>query len=128
MLADSPAFSGFSVDDLEAARHFYADTLGVRVEDGGPGFTLALGGGKNVLVYPSPSHSPASYTVLNFPVPDIEAAVDRLTERGVAFERYDGTPMSTDEKGIFRKGGPLIAWFEDPAGNTLSVIETEEAP
>jgi len=128
MLADSPAFSGFSVDDLEAARRFYADTLGVRVEDGGPGFTLRLGAGKNVLVYPSPSHAPASYTVLNFPVTDIEAAVDGLTDRGVAFEKYEGTPMSTDEKGVFRKGGPLIAWFKDPAGNTLSVIETEETP
>jgi catechol 2,3-dioxygenase-like lactoylglutathione lyase family enzyme len=127
MLADSPAFSGFSVDDLDAARRFYADTLGVRVEDGGPGFNLKLAGGKDVLVYPSPSHAPASYTVLNFPVPDIEATVEGLAERGVAFEKYEDTPMSTDEKGVFRKGGPLIAWFKDPAGNTLSVIEIEAA-
>jgi catechol 2,3-dioxygenase-like lactoylglutathione lyase family enzyme len=122
-LADSPAFSGFSVDDLDAARTFYSDTLGVRTEDGGPGFTLHLGGGTDVLVYPSPTHRPASYTILNFPVPDIEAAVDDLAARGVRFETYAGTEMATDEHGIFRKGGPLIAWFKDPAGNTLSVIE-----
>ena len=83
----------------------------------------AIRAGKNVLVYPSPSHAPASYTVLNFPVTDIEAAVDGLTDRGVAFEKYEGTPMSTDEKGVFREGGPLIAWFKDPAGNILSVLE-----
>jgi predicted enzyme related to lactoylglutathione lyase len=76
-------------------------------------------------VYPSPRHRPGSYTVLNFPVQDIERAVEELTSRGVSFERYEGTEMSTDEKGIFRKGGPLIAWFTDPAGNTLSVIEQD---
>ena len=124
MLADSKAFSGFSVDDPEAARTFYADTLGLRTEVSDNGFlTLKLAGDKDVLVYPSPNHAPASYTVLNFPVDDIEAAVDQLTGRGVHFEKYEGTPMSTDEKGIFRKGGPLIAWFRDPAGNTLSVIQ-----
>ena len=124
MLQDSPAFSGFSVTDPAAARTFYADVLGLRVEDGEQGFfTLKLGGGKDVLVYPSPTHRPASYTVLNFPVADIEAAVDALTARGVVFETYPGTPMATDERGIFRKGGPLIAWFTDPAGNTLSVLE-----
>jgi catechol 2,3-dioxygenase-like lactoylglutathione lyase family enzyme len=124
MLADSPAFSGFSVDDAEAARTFYADTLGVRTETSENGFlTLRLAGGRDVLVYPSPSHAPASYTVLNFPVPDIEAAVEELRGRGVVFETYAGTPMATDENGIFRGGGPLIAWFKDPAGNTLSVLE-----
>ncbi|MEP7091338.1 MAG: VOC family protein [Nocardioidaceae bacterium] len=125
MLADSEAFSGFSVGDPVAARAFYADVLGLRVEDGEQGFfTLRTGtSSPGVLVYPSPQHRPGSFTVLNFPVPDIEAAVDELTARGVRFERYEGTPMSTDEKGIFRKGGPLIAWFSDPAGNTLSVIE-----
>ena len=122
MLQDSPAFSGFSVDDLEAARAFYGEVLGLAVRDEGPGFFLDLAGGRSVLVYPTPRHSPGSYTVLNFPVPDVEAAVDGLTGRGVAFERYEGTPGETDAKGVFRKGGPLIAWFHDPAGNTLSVI------
>jgi catechol 2,3-dioxygenase-like lactoylglutathione lyase family enzyme len=125
MLQDSKAFSGFSVHDLDAARGFYADTLGLNVEDGGPGFFLKLAGGRDVLVYPSPGHQPGSYTVLNFPVADIDAAVDGLAGRGVVFERYAGTPMETDEKGVFRKGGPLIAWFEDPSGNTLSVIEEQ---
>ena len=125
MLQDSPAFSGFAVNDLEAARAFYADALGLTVEDGGPGFWLRLAGGRDVLVYPSPNHRPASYTILNFPVPDIEAAVDELAGRGVRFETYAGTPMATDAKGIFRQGGPLIAWFHDPSGNTLSVIEEE---
>jgi catechol 2,3-dioxygenase-like lactoylglutathione lyase family enzyme len=130
MLADSKAFSGFSVDDPEAARAFYADTLGLRTEVGDNGFlTLKLpgdAGDRDVLVYPSPNHAPASYTVLNFPVADIEAAVEALAARGVQFDTYEGTPMATDDKGIFRKGGPLIAWFHDPAGNTLSVIETDE--
>jgi catechol 2,3-dioxygenase-like lactoylglutathione lyase family enzyme len=125
MLEQSKAFSGFSVSDLDAARAFYGDTLGLTVEDGGPGFHLRLAGGTDVLVYPSPGHQAASYTILNFPVPDIEAAVDGLASRGVAFETYAGTPMATDDKGIFRKGGPLIAWFKDPAGNTLSVIEVD---
>ncbi|CAN5603272.1 VOC family protein [soil metagenome] len=123
MLEDSPAFSGFSVTDLDAARAFYGDALGLTVEDGGPGFRLKLAGGTDVLVYPSPSHQPSSYTVLNFPVPRIEPVVDELAARGVVFETYAGTPMSTDEKGVFRRGGPLIAWFKNPAGNTLSVIE-----
>jgi catechol 2,3-dioxygenase-like lactoylglutathione lyase family enzyme len=124
MLADSEAFSGFSVRDPEAARTFYADTLGLRTEDGNAGmFTLKLAGGRDTLVYPSPNHQPASYTVLNFPVPDIEAAVAELTERGVSFETYAGTEMETDPSGIFRKGGPLIAWFKDPSDNVLSVIE-----
>jgi catechol 2,3-dioxygenase-like lactoylglutathione lyase family enzyme len=124
MLADSEAFSGFSVSDTEAARTFYTETLGLAVEASSWGmFTLRLAGGHEVLVYPSPQHRPASYTVLNFPVPDIEAAVDELTARGVVFTTYDGPEMRTDERGIMRQGGPLIAWFTDPAGNTLSVIE-----
>jgi len=124
MLEDSKAFSGFSVQDSESARRFYADTLGLTVENGEMGFLrLKLAGDREVLVYPSPTHRPASYTVLNFPVPDVEAAVDDLAARGVAFERYEGTEMATDERGIFRKGGPLIAWFTDPSGNILSVIE-----
>jgi catechol 2,3-dioxygenase-like lactoylglutathione lyase family enzyme len=124
MLENSPAFSGFSVDDPARARTFYGETLGLPTEEQDHGmFTLKLAGGHDVLVYPSPMHTPGSYTVLNFPVDDIERAVDGLTARGVSFEKYDGSEMSTDEKGIMRQGGPLIAWFKDPAGNTLSVLE-----
>jgi catechol 2,3-dioxygenase-like lactoylglutathione lyase family enzyme len=126
VLTDSPAFSGFSVNDLEAARSFYADTLGVRVstvpEMGGL-MRLHLGSGADVLVYAKPDHVPATFTVLNFPVADVESAVDGLAARGVTFQRYENPP--TDEKGIMRAGGPLIAWFTDPAGNVLSVIEQD---
>jgi catechol 2,3-dioxygenase-like lactoylglutathione lyase family enzyme len=123
MLGDSKAFSGFSVDDLEAARRFYTETLGLRVSDEEMDgiMRLQLGGGTDVLVYAKANHTPATFTVLNFPVPDVEQAVDRLVERGVRFERYENPP--TDEKGIMREGGPLIAWFTDPAGNVFSVIE-----
>jgi catechol 2,3-dioxygenase-like lactoylglutathione lyase family enzyme len=125
MLTDSPAFGGFSVSDAEEAKAFYADKLGLRVEDNHGGmFTLKLAGGRDTIVYPSPRHAPASYTVLNFPVDDIEAAVDGLVERGVLFQRYDGIPV--DERGIMREGGPLIAWFTDPAGNVLSVLQDRE--
>ena len=124
MLADSPAFSGFAVPDVEAARQFYADVLGLRVEvDEGMGgmLTLHLGGGANVLVYPKPDHVPATYTVLNFPVDDIDATVAALASRGVTFERYPG--MQQDENGVQRGQGPAIAWFTDPAGNVLSVLQ-----
>ena len=127
MLTSSHAFSGFSVDDISAARAFYADTLGLRVTEDNGMLTLHLageGGDRPTLVYPKPNHEPASFTILNFPVDDVEAAVDELTAKGVAFERYEGTPMETDPKGVFRNGGPLIAWFTDPAGNVLSVIES----
>jgi predicted enzyme related to lactoylglutathione lyase len=126
VLADSPAFSGFAVDDTEQARAFYEDVLGLRVEvmaDQGGMLTLHLGGGANVLVYPKPDHRPATFTVLNFPVPDIEAAVDALAARGVRFEHYENPP--TDERGIMRAGGPLIAWFTDPAGNVCSVLQQD---
>jgi catechol 2,3-dioxygenase-like lactoylglutathione lyase family enzyme len=126
MLADSPAFSGFSVNDLESARRFYTDTLGLRVADvpemGGL-LRLHLGSGADVLVYAKDDHTPASFTVLNFPVPDVEQAVDQLVVRGVTFERYENPP--TDEKGIMRAGGPLIAWFTDPAGNVFSVMQQD---
>jgi predicted enzyme related to lactoylglutathione lyase len=130
MLADSKAFSGFSVDDLAAAKQFYGETLGLRVEEmREPApmevLTLHLAGDRPTLIYPKDDHEPATFTILNFPVEDVEAAVDGLTERGVRFERYEGTEMETDAKGIFRSGGPLIAWFKDPAGNVLSVIEAE---
>ncbi|MEU7633399.1 VOC family protein [Nocardia sp. NPDC049220] len=121
MFADSRAFSGFSVDDIEAARAFYAETLGMRVSEENGMLHLHLGGGGTVLVYPKPDHSPATFTILNFPVPDIEAAVDELIRRNVRFERYEFAEQ--DEKGIHRGGGPLIAWFTDPAGNALSVLQ-----
>jgi predicted enzyme related to lactoylglutathione lyase len=125
MLADSHAFSGFSVDDMEAAKKFYADTLGLRLSDGEMGITtLHLAGDRDTIIYPKPDHQPATFTILNFPVDDVEATVDALTERGVRFERYEGSEVETDEKGIFRGGGPLIAWFKDPAGNVLSVIQS----
>jgi catechol 2,3-dioxygenase-like lactoylglutathione lyase family enzyme len=121
MLRDSPAFSGFSANDIEAERRFYADTLGVDVEEENGMLTLKLGGGQTVIIYPKPDHQPATYTVLNFPVKDIDAAVDQLTAKGVAFERYEG--MGQDAKGIMRQYPPPIAWFKDPAGNIISVIE-----
>ena len=160
MFADTKAFSGFSVDDLQAARTFYADTLGldvtvlseemglIQLNLAGGGTVMAyakeghqpasftilnfpvddveaavdeLAGGRNVLVYVKPDHAPATYTILNFPVDDVEGSVDALAGRGVRFERYDG--MDQDDKGILRGQGPLIAWFKDPAGNILSIIE-----
>jgi catechol 2,3-dioxygenase-like lactoylglutathione lyase family enzyme len=123
VLADSPAFSGFSVNDLAAARRFYEETLGLRTSDAGMDglLNLHVGGGREVLVYAKDDHTPATYTVLNFPVPDVEKAVDDLVSRGVRFEHYENPP--TDGKGIMRAGGPLIAWFTDPAGNIFSVIQ-----
>jgi len=124
MFEHTKAFSGFSVDDIPAAQRFYGDTLGLKVSEANGMLTLHIAGERDTIVYPKPNHTPAEFTILNFPVDDITRAVDQLTERGVAFERYEGTPMETDEKGVFRGGGPLIAWFKDPAGNVLSVIES----
>ncbi len=122
MLHDSPAFSGFSVDDVPAAHRFYSEVLGLDVTEENGMLTLALHGGGRVLVYPKgEAHRPATFTVLNFPVPDVGAAVDALVERGVRFERYDG--MDQDDRGIAGGDGPPIAWFTDPAGNVLSVLE-----
>lgn len=121
MLTESPAFSGFSTDDIAAAKSFYADTLGVTVAEENGMLTLHLGGGSTVLIYPKPDHTPATFTVLNFPVSDIDRTVDELAARGVRFARYDATTQ--DEKGIHRAGGPLIAWFTDPGGNVLSVLQ-----
>jgi predicted enzyme related to lactoylglutathione lyase len=121
MFADTKAFSGFAVDDLEAAKKFYGETLGLRTSEHYGLLTLHLAGGRDTLVYPKPGHEPASYTILNFQVNDIDAAVDELTRRGVRFERYDG--MGQDDKGINRAGGPYIAWFKDPAGNILAVLQ-----
>ena len=126
MFGNTKAFSGFAVDDIAAAKEFYGTTLGLRVSEDNGLLTLHIGGDRDVLVYPKPDHTPATFTILNFPVEDVVEAVDELTSRGVAFERYEGTPLETDEKGIFRGEGPLIAWFKDPAGNILSVIEVAE--
>jgi catechol 2,3-dioxygenase-like lactoylglutathione lyase family enzyme len=123
MLEKSKAFSGFSVDDIPGAKEFYGETLGLEVTEENGMLTLHLPGDRPTLVYPKPDHTPASFTILNFPVEDIEAAVDELANRGVSFERYEGTDLETDERGIFRGGGPPIAWFKDPAGNVLSVIQ-----
>jgi predicted enzyme related to lactoylglutathione lyase len=123
MLGSSKAFSGFSVDDVPRAQQFYGETLGLQTSEDNGMLTLHLAGGRDVLVYPKEDHQPATFTILNFPVEDVEAAVDQLTERGVRFERYEGTEVETDEKGVFHGGGPLIAWFKDPAGNVLSVIQ-----
>ena len=123
MLKNTKAFSGFSVDDIAKAKRFYGETLGLSVAESDGFLTLQLSGGTNVLIYPKPNHTPATFTILNFPVSDIEAAVAWLKDRGVRFERYDDPKLQTDEKGIFRGGGPLIAWFKDPAGNTLSVLQ-----
>ena len=122
MTDPSKAFHGFAVPDTGAARAFYTDVLGIEVTEENDILRLQLGGGTPTIVYPKPDHVPATYTVLNFPVADVEAAVDELTARGVVFERYEGTPIETDEKGVFRGGGPLIAWFTDPAGNIFSII------
>ncbi len=123
MFHDTKAFSGFSVDDIPAAKRFYGETLGLEVSEEGDALTLHIAGDRPTFVYPKPNHEPATFTVLNFPVDEIEPAVDALAERGVSFERYEGTELETDEKGIFRGEGPLIAWFKDPAGNVLSVLE-----
>jgi predicted enzyme related to lactoylglutathione lyase len=121
MLSGSRAFSGFAVDDVERAREFYGETLGLETTVEHGMLTLHLPGDRPTLVYAKPDHVPASYTILNFPVDDIDATVDELTARGVRFERYDG--FGQDERGIFRQGGPYIAWFTDPAGNVLSVLQ-----
>jgi catechol 2,3-dioxygenase-like lactoylglutathione lyase family enzyme len=122
VLAETKAFSGFAVPDLREARAFYEGTLGLRVSEERDLLTLHLAGDRDTLVYAKPDHVPATYTILNFPVDDVEAAVDELQQRGVRFERYGG--LDQDEKGISRApDGPAIAWFTDPAGNILSVLE-----
>jgi len=123
MLADSNAFSGFSVNDIQQAKQFYGQTLGLKVSESNGLLRLHLAGGATVLVYPKPNHTPATFTILNFPVQDVDQTVDELTKRGVRFEIYDQPGLKTDKKGVFRGGGPVIAWFKDPAGNILSVLE-----
>jgi catechol 2,3-dioxygenase-like lactoylglutathione lyase family enzyme len=124
MFTDTKAYSGFAVPDIDAARRFYGETLGLEVTDGAMGeLTLNIAGGRPTLIYPKPDHEPANYTILNFPVEDVDAAVDELTARGVEFERYEG--FDQDERGIMRDDGPDIAWFKDPAGNILAVLKPD---
>lgn len=126
MFKNTHVFSSFSVDDIPKAKEFYGQTLGVEVSEEQESLALKIAGGGNVFIYPKPNHHPATFTVLNFPVANIDDAVDKLAELGVSFESYEGE-MKTDEKGIFRgksRGeGPNIAWFKDPAGNIISVVE-----
>ncbi|HEX2023857.1 MAG TPA: VOC family protein [Acidimicrobiales bacterium] len=126
MFKDTGAFSSYSVDDVEAAKRFYGQTLGLEISDV-PDMQglldLRLPGGSRVLLYPKSDHIPATFTVLNLPVEDIDTAVDELTSRGVRFETYDEGPITTDERGILRGPGPNIAWFKDPAGNIISILE-----
>jgi catechol 2,3-dioxygenase-like lactoylglutathione lyase family enzyme len=128
LLKDSRAFSGFAVPDLTAAKAFYGETLGLDVTTEPMGFLeLHLAGGIHVLIYPKADHQPATYTMLNFPVSNVEQTVDALSARGVRFEQYDMPRLKTDAKGICRdSGGPVIAWFKDPAGNILSILEVRE--
>ena len=123
MLKESKAFSGFSVNDIQKAKDFYGRTLGLQVSESHGLLTLQLAGGNQVLIYPKVNHAPATFTVLNFPVENVDDSVDELAKRGVRFEIYDESDIKTDEKGIMRGNGPTIAWFKDPAGNVLSVIE-----
>ena len=127
MYKDSRGFSGFSVSDIEKAKEFYGGVLGLNVSEDNGLLTLHIAGGTEVLAYPKPNHEPATFTILNFPVANIESAVDELNARGVTFERYDYPDLKTDERGIASGGpGPKIAWFKDPFGNILSVLEMPE--
>ncbi len=122
MFDTTKAFSGFAVPDVAAAQKFYGETLGLNTSAGEQGIlTLHLAGDRETIIYPKPDHTPATYTILNFVVDEVEKAVDELVSRGVSIERYDGADQ--DERGIFRGGGPYIAWFKDPAGNILSVLQ-----
>ncbi|MEJ7677835.1 MAG: VOC family protein [Segetibacter sp.] len=128
MFKDTKAFSGFSVNDLQKAKQFYSEVLGLEVTDNPMGLIeLNIEGCNNIIIYPKPNHTPATFTILNFPVNNIDQAVDELTQKGVSFEKYEGQ-IKTDEKGICRSPegkGPNIAWFKDPAGNILSVLESK---
>jgi predicted enzyme related to lactoylglutathione lyase len=124
MFKQTKAFSSFSVNDIQKAKEFYGQVLGLEVTEEAMGIlTLHISGGSKTIIYPKPNHTPATFTILNFPVTDIEKTVDELTGRGVQFEQYDSEHMKTDKKGIVRGQGPTIAWFKDPAGNILSVLE-----
>ena len=123
MFKNTEAFPGFSVNDLRKAKEFYGQTLGLEVNELPQGLLLHIAGGARIFIYPKPNHTPATFTILNFPVDNIERAVDELVTRGVRFEQYDLGTLKTDKKGIARGAGPNIAWFKDPAGNILSVLE-----
>jgi catechol 2,3-dioxygenase-like lactoylglutathione lyase family enzyme len=123
MFKNTKAFSSFSVDDLQKAKDFYGQTLGLDTAETKEGLALRIAGGGQVFLYPKSNHAPATFTVLNFVVTDIEQTVDALTKLGVRFEHYDQPEIKTDEKGVHRNAGPKIAWFKDPAGNILSVLE-----
>ena len=125
MLEARKAFSGFSANDIGKAKEFYGKTLGLKVSESHGVLMLHLAGDNNVLIYPKPNHVPATFTVLNFPVKDVDQAVDELTKRGVRFEIYDLPDIKTNKKGIMRGNGPTIAWLKDPAGNILSVLEQD---
>jgi predicted enzyme related to lactoylglutathione lyase len=130
MFRESKAFSSFSVDDSRKARDFYGRTLGLEVSEVPQMeglLQVRCAGGTTVMIYPKPDHQPATFTVLNFPVDDVDEAVNRLSDQGVSFEHYDTDHIKTDAKGIARGNGPSIAWFKDPAGNILSVLETKSA-
>lgn len=122
MFKNTKAFSSFSVNDLKKAKEFYGRTLGLEVSESPEGLELHIAGQNEIFIYPKPDHSPATFTILNFPVNNIDETVDRLSKLGVRFEQFEGE-MKTDSKGIFRGEGPKIAWFKDPAGNFLSVLE-----
>jgi len=123
MSRESKAFSGFAAPNISKVKEFYSNTLGLSVTEEHGLLTLHLAAGNNVLIYPKPNHVPATFTVLNFPVENVDRAVDELGKRGVRFEKYNRPEIKTDEKGIMRGNGPTIAWFKDPAGNILSVLE-----
>ncbi len=124
MFKETKAFSGFSVNNIPKAKEFYTQVLGLEVTEEAMGIlTLHITGGGKIIIYPKPNHTPATFTILNFPVTDVEKTVDELISRGVQFEQYDFGQMKTDGKGIVRGYGPTIAWFKDPAGNILSVLE-----
>jgi predicted enzyme related to lactoylglutathione lyase len=121
---NTKAFSSFSVKDLEEAKKFYGQTLGLEISESEEGLNLQLKGGNNVFIYPKPDHTPATFTILNFVVDDVDRAVDELTKRGIRFQIYDKRELKTDDRGVFQ-GKPKIAWFKDPAGNFLSILEND---
>ena len=125
MLEKSKTFSSFSAPDIEKEKEFYNRTLGLKTSEDHGLLRLHLAGGNDVLIYPKPNHVPATFTVLNFPVEDVDRTVDELAKRGVRFEHYNQGALNTDEKGIMHGNGPTIAWFKDPAGNILSVLKRD---
>jgi len=127
MFKHTQAFSGFSVNDIQKAKEFYGDILGLEYSEPMGQLQLHIAGGGEIFVYGKPNHTPATFTILNFPVDNVEKAVDELTGKGVKFEIYTEGQLKTDEKGIMRGNGPTIAWFKDPAGNFLSVLERSQS-